>query len=71
MLNKCELPVGKEMMEKVDTLRYAWEKLLSRSSEVQNELISLQPVFREELITNVQTFQDDCEQFYEDYNKVS
>lgn len=71
MLNKYELSVAKEEMEKVDTLRYAWEKLLTRSAEVQNELVSLQPNFREELISNVQTFIDDCEHFYGDYEKVS
>ncbi|XP_060727240.1 dynein axonemal heavy chain 5 [Tachysurus vachellii] len=69
MLNKYELSVAKEETEKVDTLRYAWEKLLSRSGEVQNELVSLQPIFREELISNVQTFVDDCEHFYGDYEK--
>ncbi|KAF5899802.1 dynein heavy chain 5, axonemal, partial [Clarias magur] len=69
MLNKYELSVVKEEMEKVDTLRYAWEKLLSRSVEVQNELVSLQPNFREELIGNVQTFVEDCDHFYGDYEK--
>lgn len=71
MLNKYELTVAKEETEKVDTLRYAWEKLLTRSSEVQNELVSLQPKFRQELISNVQTFVEDCGHFYGDYEKVS
>lgn len=71
MLNKYELSVAKEETEKVDTLRYSWEKLLARSAEVQNELVSLQPNFREELITNVQTFVEDCGHFYDDYKKVS
>ncbi|XP_076826555.1 dynein axonemal heavy chain 5 isoform X2 [Brachyhypopomus gauderio] len=69
MLHKFELLVAKEEMEKVDTLRYAWEKLLARSADVQNELISLQPAFRGELIANVQTFVNDCAQFYQDYDK--
>ncbi|KAI5624114.1 dynein heavy chain 5, axonemal isoform X1 [Silurus asotus] len=69
MLNKYELSVAKEEMEKVDTLRYAWEKMLTRGAEVQNELVSLQPNFREELICNVQTFVEDCEHFYSDYEK--
>ncbi|XP_062848702.1 dynein axonemal heavy chain 5 [Trichomycterus rosablanca] len=69
MLNKYELSVVKEEMEKVDTLRYAWEKLLNRSAEVQNELVSLQPKFREELISNVQTFVEDSDHFYGDYDK--
>lgn len=71
MLHKYKLSVMKEEMEKVDTLRYAWEKLLARSGEVQNELVSLQPKFREELISNVQMFIEDCSHFYGDYEKVS
>ncbi|XP_014347801.2 dynein axonemal heavy chain 5 [Latimeria chalumnae] len=67
MLNKYELLVAKEEMEKVDTLRYTWEKMLVRATEVQNELVSLQPNFRGDLINNVQTFVEDCGQFYSDY----
>ncbi|XP_061572400.1 dynein axonemal heavy chain 5 [Cololabis saira] len=67
MLHKYELPVPKEEVDKVDTLRYTWEKLLSRTTEVQNELVSLQPKFREDLVNNVETFQEDCHHFYQDY----
>lgn len=70
MLHKYELSVAKEEADKVDTLRYMWEKLLLRSTEVQNELIALQPKFRGELVTNVQIFMEDCQQFYMDYDKV-
>ncbi|XP_057691021.1 dynein axonemal heavy chain 5 isoform X3 [Corythoichthys intestinalis] len=69
MLHKYELSVAKEEAEKVDTLRYMWEKLLLRSTEVQNELIALQPKFRGELFTNMQVFVEDCKQFYMDYDK--
>ena len=70
MLHKYGLVVAKEEAEKVDTLRYTWEKLLARSTEVQNELVSLQPNFRGGLIDNVQTFVEDCGHFYQDYDKV-
>lgn len=70
MLHKYELSVAKEEAEKVDTLRYTWEKLLSRGTEVQNELLALQPKFREQLVGNVETFVEDCQQFYKDYEKV-
>lgn len=70
MLHKYELSVAKEEADKVDTLRYTWEKLLSRSTEVQNELVALQPNFRGELISNVETFLEDCQHFYQDYDKV-
>uniref|UniRef100_A0A8C8C735 Dynein, axonemal, heavy chain 5 n=1 Tax=Oncorhynchus tshawytscha TaxID=74940 RepID=A0A8C8C735_ONCTS len=69
MLHKYGLVVAKEEAEKVDTLRYTWEKLLARSTEVQNKLVSLQPNFRGELIDNVQTFVEDCGHFYQDYDK--
>ncbi|CAL8248584.1 unnamed protein product [Lota lota] len=69
MLHKYGLSVAKEEVEKVDTLRYTWEKLLSRSTEVQNELSSLQPNFRGELIDNVETFLEDCSHFYQDYDE--
>lgn len=70
MLHKYELSVAKEEADKVDTLRYTWEKLLSRSTEVQNELVALQPNFRGELVSNVETFLEDCQHFYQDYGKV-
>lgn len=54
MLYKFELSVAKEEVDKVDTLRYTWEKLLSRTTEVQNELVALQPNFRGELVSNVE-----------------
>lgn len=70
MLHKYELSVAKEEADKVDTLRYTWEKLLSRSTEVQNELLALQPNFRGQLVGNVETFLEDCQHFYQDYEKV-
>nr|XP_032816356.1 dynein heavy chain 5, axonemal isoform X1 [Petromyzon marinus] len=67
MLTKYGLAVAKEEVEKVDALRYSWEKMLSRATEVQSELIAIQPEFRKELITNVGTFVVDCSDFYHDY----
>ncbi|XP_061445335.1 dynein axonemal heavy chain 5 isoform X5 [Rhineura floridana] len=69
MLHKYELLVAKEEMEKVDTLRYTWEKLLVQANEVQNELVALQPTFRRELISTVEIFVEDCHQYYLDYDK--
>lgn len=71
MLNKYELSVAKEEADKVDTLRYTWEKLLSRATEVQNTLVEMQPNFKGELVSNVDIFLEDCENFYKDYENVS
>lgn len=70
MLNKHELPVPKEEMEKVDTLRYSWTKLQALVSEVSGHLLQIQPQFRGELIENVKTFIEDAANFYSSYEKV-
>ncbi|XP_072925763.1 dynein axonemal heavy chain 5-like [Hemitrygon akajei] len=70
MLNKYEMQVVKEDSDRVDTLRYTWERLLVHGTEVQNHLISLQPSFRAELITNVKTFLEDSNTFFQDYEKA-
>ncbi|KAM6224385.1 dynein axonemal heavy chain 5 [Rhynchocyon petersi] len=67
LLNKYGLLIAKEEMDRVDTLRYMWQKLLTRAGDVQNELASLQPGFRQELISTVEVFVQDCNQFYVDY----
>lgn len=71
MLIKHDLPVNKEETEKCDTLRYSWEKLQVQTSEVQTELLQVQPQFKSELIENVKTFNTDCSDFYGTYDTVS
>ncbi|XP_052714224.1 dynein axonemal heavy chain 5-like isoform X2 [Crassostrea angulata] len=68
MLIKHDLPVNKEETEKCDTLRYSWEKLQVQTSEVQTELLQVQPQFKSELIENVKTFNTDCSDFYGKYD---
>ncbi|CAC5424902.1 unnamed protein product [Mytilus coruscus] len=68
MLNKHELPVNKEEMERCDTLRYSWEKLQSQAAEVQTTLLEVQPMFKSELIENVKTFIGDCDDFCGGYD---
>ncbi len=71
MLTKHELPVAKEETERVDTLRYSWQKLCSQQSEISTHLIMIQPDFKGDLISDVKTFLDDCNNFYNDYRTVS
>ena len=71
MLQKHELPVAREETERVDTLRYSWQKLVALASEVSGHLISIQPEFKSELIENVKVFVEDCGTYYSDYKVVS
>ena len=68
MLNKYELPLLKEEAERVDTLRYAWEKVLSQGGEVQSHLVDIQPTFKKTLLVNVCTFKTEVENFAKDYD---
>uniref|UniRef100_A0A3P9MF80 Dynein, axonemal, heavy chain 5 n=1 Tax=Oryzias latipes TaxID=8090 RepID=A0A3P9MF80_ORYLA len=70
MLNKYKFPVQKEEGEKVETLRLYWDKLMFRSTEVQSELETLQPKFKKELESNMIVLQEECQNFYQDYDKV-
>ncbi|XP_074644897.1 dynein axonemal heavy chain 5-like [Tubulanus polymorphus] len=67
MLNKHELPVAREEAERVDTLRYSWEKLQAQASEISTHLLSIQPNFRGDLIEDVKVFIVDCASYYDDY----
>ena len=70
MLNKHELQLEKEEMEKVDTMRYVWQKLQAQAAEVSSHLIEIQPQFRTELINDVKLFVVECQGFQEEYKIV-
>lgn len=70
MMNKHELPVVREEAEKVDTLRYSWQKLTALAFQQSNYLIDIQPNYKSELIENVKVFIKDCGEFYDDYGEV-
>ncbi|XP_076818600.1 dynein axonemal heavy chain 5-like isoform X2 [Clavelina lepadiformis] len=67
--NKFDLAVPKEESERVDTLRYALELVLTQATEQQHHLMEIQPNFRGELISNIEQFQGDCKTFFTDYHK--
>lgn len=70
-MGKHDLPVVREETERVDTLRYSWQKLQAQSTEVSSGLIEIQPGFKSELIDNVKIFITDANDFYSDYRVVS
>ena len=71
MLNKHDLPVAREEAERVDTLRYSWQKLQVQAVEVSSHLLVIQPNFKTELIDNVKDFINETNDYYSDYRNVS
>jgi dynein heavy chain len=69
MFNKYEIAFNDGKPELVDTLQYAWKKCLQQGKEVQSHLLDIQPKFKQNLLDNVATFQQDFNQFVSDYNK--
>ena len=70
MMHKHDLPVAREETERVDTLRYSWQKLQVQASQVSSHLIHIQPGFKSELIDNVKIFLTETNDFYGDYRVV-
>jgi dynein heavy chain len=68
LLTKHSVSVTKEETEMVDSLRYSWKKLKTLVAEVQENLSKIQPVFKAQLIQNVQKFSSDVSDFTSDYN---
>ncbi|EDO35603.1 predicted protein [Nematostella vectensis] len=70
MLARYDMPIAREESERVDTLRYSWEKLQSLATESQDHLIGIQSNFKGGLIDEVQTFILDVGSFAGDYNST-
>ncbi|CAH1798803.1 unnamed protein product, partial [Owenia fusiformis] len=59
----------RESAERVDTMSYNWKKLCTLVLEVQDNLITIQPKFKSNLLDGVIQFMDDVNAFVDDYNK--
>ena len=70
MLQKHEIEVPREEIEKCDTLRYNWQKLLQMASQTSGTLLEIQPLYKDGLKSDVKDFIIECDKFYNDYKKV-
>uniref|UniRef100_A0A8D0G5C6 Dynein axonemal heavy chain 8 n=1 Tax=Sphenodon punctatus TaxID=8508 RepID=A0A8D0G5C6_SPHPU len=68
ILNRFEVEVTKEESEGVDTLRYSFNKLLTKACNVQDELIQVQPKFKSNLLEAVEIFREDVSNFEISYD---
>jgi dynein heavy chain len=69
LLQRHDVPVAREEIERCDTLRYNWQKLLQLTSHMSGYLLSLQPTYKDNLKRNVRAFGSECSSFYERYRK--
>ncbi|KAJ3258377.1 Dynein heavy chain 5, axonemal [Boothiomyces macroporosus] len=69
LLAKHNVAVTKEETEMVDSLRYSWKKLKNLVIETQENLSTIQPVFKADLISSVQKFSQDVKEFTVEYTE--
>lgn len=69
-LAKYEIPVEKEHTESVDNLRDTWYKLKNRALDTHCKLLDMQPVFQEELTTNLDRFKNEKIDYVNEYNNA-
>lgn len=70
MLQKHHVDIPREEIERCDTLRYSWQKLLALSSQTSGHLLEIQPLYKDGLKSNVKEFTRDWQNFYASYRKV-
>ncbi|XP_053374157.1 dynein axonemal heavy chain 8-like [Mercenaria mercenaria] len=69
MLNDFGVTAPKEENDKVDTLRYSFQKMLVMANQVQDDLVHLQPGFKKELLTSVEIFHKDVSDYTLNYDQ--
>lgn len=70
-MQKHQIQVSLEDIERVDTLRYMWAKLQEQVASLQTTLLKIQPKFRHTLITNVEVYHSEVTSYTKDYQNVS
>ncbi|XP_064651602.1 dynein axonemal heavy chain 8-like [Lineus longissimus] len=68
MLQKFQVNVAIEEINKVDSLRYSFGRLLSRAGQVQSELVAIQPKFKTRLLESVETFHHEVSDYTTEYD---
>lgn len=71
LLHSHGIATPQEQVERVDTLRYMWQRLQQQVMEVQDVLLKIQPMFRDTLVESVAAFQEGLGTFVGDYSTVS
>jgi dynein heavy chain, axonemal len=69
MLQKHDIEMPREEIERCDTLRYNWQRLLQMASDMSGTLLEIQPLYKDGLKDNVKDFIKECGNFYSDYRR--
>ncbi|XP_033641432.1 dynein heavy chain 8, axonemal-like [Asterias rubens] len=68
MLQKFQVNVAKEEADRVDTLRYSYQKLTRQADKTQTTLVKIQPKFKADLLESVEVFAHTSQAYFDDYD---
>ncbi|RZF32385.1 hypothetical protein LSTR_LSTR001849, partial [Laodelphax striatellus] len=66
-VTRYDIPVDREDLESVDSLRYSWQRMLGRAMDVNVLLLTMQPHFQEDLRNNLERFRLDNIEYCHEY----
>ncbi|XP_052132221.1 dynein axonemal heavy chain 5, partial [Frankliniella occidentalis] len=67
VITRYDLPVDREDLEQVDSLRYTWQRLQGRAMDVTCTLLNMQPTFQDDLRRNLERFRQDNVEYCHEY----
>ena len=68
MLAKNNVSIDAVEQERLDSMRFQWNKMTTASIEIGAHLVAIQPEFKKNLVGAVASFQGDQRNFISDYN---
>lgn len=69
MLQKHEIDLPREEIDRCDTLRYNWEKLKQLATQKSHTLLEIQSKYKDDLKKDVKEFVVSCDRFGQDYRE--
>ncbi|XP_046389607.1 dynein axonemal heavy chain 5 [Ischnura elegans] len=67
VVSRYEVPVDRETLEQVDSLRYTWQRLQVRALDTHVLLLNMQPHLEDDLRKNLQKFRQDSIDYCHEY----
>lgn len=64
---KYNIPVLGDELEDADSLSYMYSKVQDTYNRTSGTIFALCPTFKTQLMTNLQTFKEDCQEFCTEY----
>lgn len=69
VLHAHQLAVQKDMIDKVEAMRYNYDRLVANSNSVMDHILAIQGNYRDDLLANINEMKKDVAEFERDYDE--